>query len=768
MKETKWNGGWLAWPDRNSFALIWGIPEDARPVTLPHDGMITERPNAESRNGTNTGYRDGADWVYVKNFNAPDEWRGGSVLVKFEGVYMNAMVYINGVLAANRPYGYSQFIADIGPHLRFNCENELRVLVKNSNMPNSRWYSGTGIYRDVYLLTGGVNHIAPDGVRIDAGMDGTVRVRTEVICHSALLQTVFAKIFDREGNCVGTGTGTDCVIHVENPSLWSADSHALYKCEVSLNSGEDTAYVSFGFRSLELDAANGLRVNGVPVKLRGACIHHDNGPIGAAEYDGAALRRIRKLKEAGFNAIRMAHHPISANLLRACDLLGMYVMDEAFDMWTRPKSALDYALYFSEWWERDLLAMVMKDYNHPCVIMYSLGNEIPETGNAGGVELLRRMTELIKQADGSRYTLCGINAVFAAGDRLAQIIGDVTGSGNVNEFMTVMDAHIDEIVSHPVITEMLEAPCTVTDIAGYNYMTARYLTDAEAYKSRVMVGSETYPPQIARNWEIVKRLPQVIGDFTWTGWDYIGEAGVGIPAYRLGEGGFGAKYPCQLAYCGDIDITGFRRPLSYYREIVFGLRSQPYISVQDPHHYGERLIKTPWVMSDSSASWNWRGCEGKPVVVEVYANCGEAELFQDGVSLGCKRLENCVALFETVYRPGVLRAVAYSDGTICGEWELCSAAGNASVHNETHDEGELIYAELTLLGDNGQVYTDETRMYSVSLTGSAELLGFASANPKTDDYYPDAKAETFNGRALAVFRRTGEGRVDIAFTESAR
>lgn len=770
MKELRWNDAWRFWSDRNSFALVWSIPEHARLVDLPHDAMHEEHPCPQSRNGGNTGYRDGDDYQYVKMLFAPNAWREQTVMLKFEGVYSNALVYLNGALVAKCPYGYSTFYATLNPYLRYGAENEIRVMVKNGSMANSRWYSGSGIYRDVYLLTGGKNHIPPNGLQITAGSDGVAHIRTQV---EGTGQVRLA-IEDAQGTLVASTIGQDVCVTVPGAQLWSAEQPHLYTCKASLVEHDvvlDTCETSFGFRTLTLDAAHGLRVNGTAVKLRGACIHHDNGPIGAAEYDGAAFRRVRLLKEAGFNAVRMAHHPMSQNLLRACDALGMYVMDEAFDMWTRTKSHHDYALYFLEWWQFDLEAMIKKDYNHPSVVLYSLGNEIPEIATEQGTQLLAQMAQFTRALDATRYLLCGINGVFAAGDGMPIIMADVAASlasspeqtdGNVNDFMTMMDVHMDQIVTHPVIDRLLERACAPTDVAGYNYMAARYEHDSLVYPNRVMVGSETYPPDIARNWSLVQRLPAVIGDFTWTGWDYIGEAGVGIPAYRFGEGGFGAQYPCQLAYCGDIDITGFRRPLSYLRETVFGLSAAPYISVQNPHHYGEKLIKTPWVMSDSVAAWDWPGCEGRPVCVEVYSSADTVELFQDGVSLGKQSPQHCVAMFETVYRPGTLCAV-HETGERC---ELSTATGQIEIAVTLREEGELLYAQVCLMGENGVVCTGADRGVTLTWEGPAVLLGFAGGNPKPEDYYPDAHATTWYGRALAVLRRTGSEPVRVNVAQS--
>ena len=718
-------------------------------------------------------------------------------MLKFEGVYMNAFVYVNGQLAAKSPFGYTTFYAPLNDFLKIGEDNEIRVQVRTGAMTNSRWYSGAGIYRDVYLLESELTHIIPEGVQIkteNADEDyATLKVSVELENKTAAPQNLVVEtvIRDSEGKETGKevthatlfGSEKRTVkqrILVENPSLWSAESPSLYTYETKVY--EDTAEKklldeakdTFGIRTLSVDAKRGLRVNGKKVNLRGGCVHHDSGLLGAATYEDAQYRQILKMKEAGFNAIRMSHHPMAPAMLRACDEIGMYVMDETFDMWNRLKSNYDYGLYFQEWWEKDVTAMVRKDYNHPAVILYSVGNEIPEIGTDKGAQTCQQLSDKIHELDDTRFTLASINGVFAAGDQVDQIVADVVADlsaegkidGNVNDFMTLMDGHLDEIVVHHAISERLEKACAGVDIAGYNYMTARYEGDGENYPNRVIVGSETYPPEIARNWDLVEKLPHVIGDFTWTGWDYIGEAGVGIPAYKWGEGGFGAGFPAQLAYPGDFDITGFRRPASYYREAVFGLSKTPYIAVQNPTHYGEHLIKTPWVISDSTASWNWEGMEGKPAIVEVYAQGDEVELLLNGVSLGKKaagKEAGFRTLFEITYEPGTLTAVSYEKGQEIGRNELKTAGADRTLVVESEEyaglkgsDQELIYVQVEMRDQNGVLAADDNQKITLAVEGEAEVLGFGSGNPKPNYNFNEGVTELFGGRAQIILKKPAE------------
>ena len=804
MVEQKWNDNWKFWVDKDSFALVWDIPEIARDITLPHDAMIEKPAHADSLNGGNTGFRDGDIYTYVKMFHAPEEYKEKTVTLKFEGVYMNAFVYVNGQLAAKSPFGYTTFYAPLNDFLKYGEDNEIRVQVRAGAMTNSRWYSGAGIYRDVYLLESGLTHIVPEGVQVKTenadDAYATLRVATELENKTAVPQDLVIEtvIKDNEENVVAKECTSATIfagenrtlkqrILVENPKLWSAENPKLYTFETKVYENTeakellDEAVDTFGIRTLAVDAKRGFRVNGKTVNLRGGCIHHDSGLLGAATYEDAQYRQILKMKEAGFNAIRMSHHPMAPAMLRACDEIGMYVMDETFDMWNRLKSNYDYGLYFQEWWEKDVTAMVRKDYNHPSVVLYSVGNEIPEIGTDKGAQTCQELSDKIRSLDDTRYTLASINGVFAAGDKVDQIVADVVAGlsaegkidGNVNDFMSLMDGHMDEIVVHKTISERLEKACAGVDIAGYNYMTARYEQDGKAYPNRVIVGSETYPPEIARNWELVERLPHVIGDFTWTGWDYIGEAGVGIPAYKWGEGGFGAAFPAQLAYPGDFDITGFRRPASYYREAVFGLRKKPYIAVQNPTHYGEFLIKTPWVISDATASWNWDGMEGKPAIVEVYAQGDEVELLLNGISLGKKaagKEAGFRTLFETTYEPGILTAISYENGQEIGRNELATAGAERVLCVEKEEyvglknaKQELVYVQIEMRDQNGVLASDDNQKITLSVDGEVEVLGFGSGNPKPNYNFNEGTTELFGGRAQIIVKKP-EGKVTLTVT----
>ncbi len=850
MKAENFNKDWKFWEDKDSFALVWSVPDNAKDVTLPHDAMMEQVPHEDSASGTNTGFYDGGNYVYEKKFFVSEEQRHEHLVLQFGGVYMNAKVFVNEQPAGREANGYTEFFVPLDDFLRYGAENSIRVEVRNCTTKNSRWYPGSGIYRNVYILSSGKTYIPPRGVRtFTEELDGdraTVRVETDITNAEPLRRPLLlvTTVCDREGRTVGREATRLCLfggeervvsqrIRLSGIEAWTEENPALYTCESCIYDAAglegkayeaisaagtalpenplsllDAAESSFGIRTLSVDSENGLRVNGETVKLRGACIHHDNGPIGAAEYYDAAYRRVKKLKEAGFNAIRMAHNAASEELLRACDELGVYVMDEFTDMWTRLKGDFDYGASFEEGWRKDLTSLVKKDINHPSVVLYSIGNEIPEIGTPAGAKLGAELAALIKRLDPTRPVTAGINGVFAAGDRMDEIMGDVMAAaakakaekaaekkekakaeadgkqvyaagasgeesgggaegGNVNDFMGAMDAHMGEIVRHPAISERLEMADSFLDVVGYNYMDSRYEGDRVTYPNRVIVGSETYPPAIARNWKTILKSPNVIGDFTWTGWDYIGEAGLGIVGHTPTEGGFGAAWPAMLSYDGDIDITGFRRPMSYLREIVFGQTEETYIGVQDPAFHGAQVFKTPWPLSDAVSSWTWPGQEGKPVTVEVYTAGDEVILSSNGKEVGRQASgDEHRVLFETVYTPGELKAVSLKDGQALSEAVLHTASGPAKLVLSNEESGQdLVFVSAEATDDENTVFTPYSGSLTVSVTGG-QLLGFTTGNPKYEEPFFTENSKTWNGRALAVIRRTEGQQVKVTVQSS--
>lgn len=806
MKRTNFNRGW-------NFRKLNTDEEYWQEIDLPHDAMVAEGHAEDARAGAGGGYYYGGRYCYRKKF-IPEAGQK-KYLLAFGGIAGESHVYLNGRYLKGNFYAYNGFTADLSPYIAPGAENVVEVYVDNDRQPNSRWYTGSGIYRSVCLYTGGEVRISRRGIKISTPLVGEDVSEAEVtvaIENDGGQRTVFLKtqISGEEGIVSEQSTPFTLFekderarlrLYVRNTKLWSCETPALYTLKVRI-SGEDGSVLdeaeeTFGFRTVSVDPVHGLRLNGKELKLRGACIHHDNGVIGAAEFYDAAKRRIRILKEAGFNAVRISHHPCSEEVLRVCDTLGMLVWDETFDMWEEKKTKYDYSMYFDETWKEVAAEMVAKDYNHPSVIFYSIGNEIPEVIKPEGIRLGRDISEYIRSLDHTRLVTNAINGLCAASGRIVPLLVDlgivtkeqvksITGDensdsasvfqvileaagkgGNINDAMLALANNMGRVVEHPSVGEKLAEPLSQLDVAGYNYMKARYDVDARECPDKIVVGSETTPPDIDLLWEKVKRIPQLIGDFTWTGWDYIGEAGVGHTNYE-GKSEFAVAYPGYLAYCGDIDITGYRRPMSYLREIVYGLRKVPYLSVQDPRHFSAPARCTSWAEPETVASWTWHGEEGKPVRVTVYTADEEVELILNGKSVGKKKAERNRVVFEMVYEPGMLTAVGYTGGESTLSDTLQTAGKD--VHFEVtlskermKAQDELCFVELQFTDDKGIPSTADGVPVKIGVSENAELLGFGTGDPATEQEFDDSIRTTFRGRALAVIRglRAGEAVITI-------
>ncbi len=783
MRAIPFNRGWRTRPKVNPFAEFEGVAVPWVEVTLPHDAMI-RRPRDPDLTSAAAYFPGGVD-EYATTFDVPAQWREKYVALQFEGAYRDPMVYVNGVLAGRWAYGYSQFTVPLTPFLRYGEANQIRVETRDHE--DSRWYSGAGLYREVHLLVADPLHIAVDGVRVTVlNVDddvAVVEVATRVENHDRHIRTV-SVVADVPGTQAADTTVVTVLpgeaalvrqrLHVGSPRRWSPDDPALHTAVVALRDGVDVldeAETTFGIRTIQVDPQRGLRINGTPVKLRGACIHHDNGVLGAATIVRAEERRADLLKAAGFNAIRMAHHPASRALLEACDRLGMLVMDEAFDMWTSVKTDFDYATRFVDWWERDVEAMVAKDYNHPSVILYSIGNEIPELGSPHGSVWARRIAEKVRLLDSTRLVTNGVNGGLAVMDWVREQFHNE--SAGINTVMADAGDLFNVLGASDVVTTRTAESFGVLDVAGMNYMDARYQADRTAFPNRVIVGTETFPGHIDTLWALVLGNSHVIGDFTWTGWDYLGEVGIGRVKTADDPSGLAAAYPWLTAWCGDIDITGRRRPASYYREIVFGLRTDPYLAVQRPSRYGQKLTATPWSWTDSVDSWTWDGHEGRPVVVEVYADADEVVLNLNGTQVGTAAVQRFRAEFDVPYEPGTLEAVARRDGVEVGRCLLRTATGPVSLHAVADrpviraDHTDLAFIDIALVDDAGVVSTGRDTELIVNLTGPGELQGFGSANPCTEESFVDDRHTTFDGRALAVVRPTGPGVITVRVTAGA-
>lgn len=778
--------GWIVGPKLGAFESPTALTAP-HPVSLPHDAARDLPRSADSDQGVHTGYTPGGVFEYARELVVDDSWRDKTVLLAFEGVYRDAVVTLDGDLVVHEPNGYNAFVARLDPFLRFGQTQRLTVEARAHK--DSRWYSGIGIYRPVHLVVADPVHLALDGIRVTTPDIDSDRAVVEVSAvvendtrHTALTRVTVA-LRGPDGAEVARGTSPVSVLPgepatarfrlvVADPLLWGTDSPHLYSATATLQ-GErgavDEDAVTFGIRRLQVDPHHGLRINGRTVKLRGACVHHDNGPLGAATPDAAEDRRIRLLKQAGFNAIRSAHNPLSRAMLDACDRHGVLVMDELTDTWTRAKTAFDDSVGFADRWRADVAALVAKDRNHPSVIMYSIGNEILELATPAGSAWSRRLAERFRTLDPTRFVTNGINGIIANLPRISEAMAELeaadpnTMMANMGEKMALMNA--SEFVSSSI-----EESAAVLDVAGFNYADSRYRGDGVDHPNRVVVGSETFPERIDVMWSLVEELPHVIGDFTWTGWDYLGEAGIGRVDYTDVDGyvatGTVGPYPYRLAETGDIDITGHRRTVSYYREIVYGLRSDPYIAVHRPQHHGRPTATTPWSWGDTVASWSFDVEAGSPVTVDVYADADEVELLLDGVSLGREPVGATKAFrarFETVYRPGELVALARHDGAEVGRHALRSSAAEVALVARVEAsvlEG-LAYVPITIEDAEGVVPCDRDVPVTVTVDGPGVLAGLGSGRARTEESFAGPSYTTYDGRVLAIVRPTGPGPIRV-------
>ncbi len=787
MPRSSFNSDWTIKSKVSIFTELNDNPDDRRAVTLPHDAMLALERSPEY--GQGSGYFAGGAVEYRKVFQAPLDWRDRRVTLQLQGVYRDAVVLVNGAFAAQRPNGYSVFSVPLDPFLHYGAENS--VVVEARAHQDSRWYSGLGIHRDTVLSVTGLAHLATDGVRISTPEidedKAVVAISARIVNEDVVTRTlsVHWRILDALGSEVTTTSSPltvragECAVvrqraYVPSPRLWSVANPNLYRAVTEVWDRDeriDDLETSFGIRSLSLDPIDGLRINGEVVKLRGACIHHDNGVLGAAAIGRAEERRIEILKLAGFNAVRASHNPLSIAMIEACDRLGMLVIDETFDMWTTAKNSFDYSLSFPEWWERDVESLVAKDFNHPSVIVYSIGNEVLDAGNPHGARWGRRLVEKVRALDPTRYTTNAVSGfvgtITALLPDLKKRAGELRGKVGVNDLLGELHHLFDELSLSDRVTDMTEETHSVVDVVGHNYAPSRYTGDLERFPQRVVLGSETLPRDIDELWSLVIEHPHVIGDFTWTGWDYLGEAGLG--STRFDDEEF-APYPWLTAWCGDIDITGHRRPASYYREIVFGLRAEPYIAVDRPRGTGRAAHGLGWAWTDSLSSWDLMLDAGAPVHLEVYSAAEEVELILNGRSVGTAPTgpaHRFRAAFDLPYEAGELVAIARSGGrettrtmlrSISGPIVLRATADRSAIRADDHD---LAYVSIELLDADDTMATSSDMTVNVTVDGSGILQGLGSARPDTEESFLAASTTTFEGRALAIVRPTGAGEITV-------
>ena len=773
MKATSLLTGWTC--------RHLGDTVPGKPVTLPHDAMLSEPRTALSAGGTNTGWYEGHDYEYRRTLTVPENELADTHILEFEGVYHNAEVWLNGQKAAFRPYGYTNFYLDCAPYLHAG-ENELRVIARNADQPNSRWYSGAGIYRPVQLWTARGAHITLNGVKIRTlSLDPAVvevRVKTTAPGTVRLMVDDLPTVQqESDGEAVFTLT-------LDNARLWTPETPNLYTCRV--NFADDVVTETFGVRKVEW-GTDGFLLNGKRYIIQGACIHHDNGLLGAVCDPDAVVRKVRLLKANGYNAIRSAHNPCSKALLAECDRQGMLVMDEYIDHWYIHKTEHDYVDYFNDWWHQDLTDMVEKDYNHPCVVLYSTGNEVSETAQKRGIALTKEMTDFLHGLDDSRPVTCGVNIFFnflssigfgvysdekakkeaeraekakQRGEKAAK--KKAVGSQFFNNLAGLLG---DEFMKrgatlHGCDVKTRDAFANM-DIAGYNYGIYRYKHDLKKYPRRLILGSETFCNDAYKFRELAKQEPRLVGDFVWAGMDYLGEVMVGSWEYADYAETFDGGPGWVSAGSGRIDLTGKPLGEALYTRVALEADNGPYIAVCPVNHTGDRHSPSAWKMTNAMPSWSWTGCEERKANVEVYARAARVELVLNGHTVGSKTLKSdCLARFSIPYEGGTLEAVSYdaADHEI-GRCKLQSAGSTTRLtldaEEPTVKPGHLCYIRLRYTDENGITKPLARGSIQVQVRGGT-LVGLGSACPFNKHSYLDSETDTYYGEALAIVRM-GDG-----------
>ena len=723
-----------------------------RTIDLPHDWSIEDMRGTASPfhrdaiGQVSTGFTTGGTGWYRKAFVASEAQKNKRTLVQFDGVYMNADVWINGESLGSHPYGYTSFWYDVTNKLKYGSRNVLAVKVRNEG-ENSRWYSGSGIYRHVWLRVVDPVHVAQWGTSIStaevSAASAKVRVQTRVDNRTGSAATVAltTRILAPGGAEVGRTSSEQSIgangtsifaqeVLVQDPVLWSTESPALYRATSEVRSSGrllDEVETTLGIRSVRFDAVRGFELNGKPMKLKGGNVHHDHGPLGARSYDRAEERRVELLKASGFNAIRCSHNPPAPAFLDAADRLGMLVIDEAFDMWRDPKNPDDYGVSFDEWWQRDLESMIARDRNHPSVIAWSIGNEVPGMDTARVVETAQVMAAFVRKADPDRPVLAAVNNLNAKKDAFFSAL----------------------------------------DIAGYNYGSGGdhgnetiFKTDHARVPSRIMIQTESYPLEAFQSWMDVLDHPWLLGDFVWTAFDYVGEASIGWRGYWQEQGAF----PWNLAFCGDIDVCGWKRPQSYYRDALWK-ENQLSIFVTPPTpSFDENPNRQPWSKwhwSDVVADWNWKGHETRPLRVSVYSSCEEAELTLNGTPLGRKRTDRgarFTATWDVPYQPGELKAIGYRGGTQVGSAALRTAqevsqiAVAADRDRITADGQDLSYVTVELRDGRGTRHPKAEQRLAFQVEGPGTIVGVGNANPVSIESYQRPERKAWQGRALVIVK----------------
>ncbi len=729
-----------------------------RKISLPHDWSIEDIEGKQSpfdKNATaqqSSGFTVGGVGWYRKQLDIPQSYSGKRIILRFDGVYNNSEVYLNGESLAKQPYGYSTFEIDLSKKLKYNAKNLIAVKVQNEG-ENTRWYSGSGIYRHVWLDVVNEVRVARYGTFVttpkvtpnSALVNFKTTLTNETTGHSSV--KVLITIKNTKGEIVGQKDTlldvkstkqwvVDGDISILSPQLWSLESPTLYTAITELYQNDiiiDKTETKFGIRTISFDVTKGFQLNGKTLKLKGGCVHHDNGPLGAKAYDRAEYRKVEILKASGYNAIRTSHNPPTTAFLDACDQLGMLVIDEAFDCWKDGKNPFDYHLFFDKWWQKDVETMLLRDRNHPSIIMWSIGNEIPSIATPEVVAVAKMLSDFVKSYDSTRPVTAGVHGLN--GDNASK------------------DAFVD-----------------VLDVAGYNYAPEKYVSDHLRKPNRVMYASESAAFTAFEYWMGVIDNPYVIGDFVWTSWDYIGEASIGWRGFQPDD----KLFPWTLAYCGDIDICGWKRPQSYYRDALW-TRNALSLFVKPPKPSfpinENKEWWSQWNWYDVVYDWNWKGNEGKPLEVSVYSSCEQVELFLNGKSLGKKptnRSTKFTATFNVPYQAGELKALGITAKKKVTTTVL-KTAGEVSNIRLTADRNiiaadgqDLSYINVELVDANGVRNPKAEDLINFEIEGAGEIIAVGNANPVSLESYKLPQRKAWQGKCQVIVKSNKqEGKITL-------
>ena len=720
-----------------------------RTLDLPHDWSIEGNVDPKNPMGNDGGYFPAGIGWYRKTFTVPTGWKDKYVSIYFEGVYMNSEVLINGKPLGVHPYGYTTFSYDLTPYLSIGKENTLSVKVDNSQQKNCRWYSGSGIYRHVWMVVTNPVHVANWGTVITtqevSAKNASIQIKTLVKNETNQTQSIILKTSLGAANTKNAGNSQSKVdlpangekeitqtINISNPLLWTPESPNLYQAQIELLEDKktiDETQTPFGIRSLKFTAEKGFQLNGKTIKINGGCVHHDNGCLGSAAFDRAEERRVELLKTAGFNAVRTSHNPPSEAFLNACDRLGMMVIDEAFDGWKTQKNKFDYAYVFNEWWQRDLESMVMRDRNHPSIIMWSIGNEIIERKKPEAIETAKMLADDVRKTDSTRP----VTSAMTTWDNEWEI------------FDPLMAAH---------------------DVCGYNYELHRAASDHQRVPARIIVQTESYPKDAFTNWLLVQNSNYIIGDFVWTALDYLGESGIGRWYYSgeiPGEHWEHPLFPWHGAYCGDIDLLGCRKPISHYRSMLYNNTEKLYMAVREPKQDTLETIITKWAVWPTWESWNWPGHEGKDIQIEVYSKYPKVRLYLNKKLIeeqATTEEEQFKAIFTVPYSPGELSAVGVNDGKEV-ETNKLQTSGEATQLKLVADRTEILangqdlsFVTIEVKDKDGKLQPNAENRLQFTVEGPGIIAGMDNANLKDVDSYIGSSRKAWHGRALVVIRST--------------